>query len=764
MKNKKIRRLLAAVGLLAVFFGNTAVGEEFVIDKLDIRGNTRTDVGTVLNYLPIKTGDTFDLSVDTGRTIRSLYETGLFNDVSLLRSGNTLIVQLSERPVIATIDITGNFKIEDDQLNESLRGEGIYRGRVFNRSVLETMQRELRRLYASTGNYSMRMETTVETLERNRVAIKIDISEGKVATIRHINIVGNTAFDDETLLDLIESGVESSNFFSSADEYSKIKLEGDLEIIRSYYLDRGYVKFSIDSTQVSLSPDKRDIYITINIDEGDLYTIREVLLTGDFVVPKAELESLLDISVGDVFSRRKMIRSRTDITDRLGEDAYAFARINVSPDIDDENKTVALTFVIDPGSRVYVRRITFSGYSGTNDYVFRREMRLIEGSRFSPQELDRSRVRLQRLPYIASVDIKTPRVSGSDDQIDVEVTLEEGASGSFTVGLGFGSNGVTFNIGFTQENFLGSGDKVRFSFDNSRSTTQLSAEHRKSFYTVDGISRTISGFIRETDASEISSTVDFIADTLGGGVRFGVPLSELATFSTGLNYEYTEITETAGTSDEIKQFLVDNGDEYSIATFDIGYAYDSRNRTVFAESGWLNRLSLSTAIPGSDLEYYKLGYRAEFYSALTETLVFSATGRIDHGDGYGDQESLPFFKRYYAGGVRSLRGFDNSSLGPVDSTGDAAGGDFRTLGTLELIFPPAFDVEDGQTRLSLFTDFGNVFKDIDTFDEKEFRATYGISFVWLAPIGPLTFSYAKPYQSEPGDDLESFQFTLGSVF
>lgn len=764
MKKNKLWLLFVAMGLLSVSLLVTA-SDTFIISTIEVRGNTRTDVGTVLNYLPVKSGDAFDVRADTGRSIRALYETGLFDDISLHRNGDTLIVELSERPVIATIDIEGNEKIDDDALEESLRNEGIFRGRVFNRSVLETVQRELRRLYASAGNYSMRMETTVEKLERNRVAISINISEGKVATIRHINIVGNTVFDDDELLDLLESGLESSNPFSSADEYSRIKLEGDLEILRSYYLDRGYINFTISSTQVSISADKKAIYVTINIEEGERYTINQASLSGDFSVPRAELESLLEFSAGDTFSRQNVIRTRDAIIDRLGEDSYAFANVNVSTDIEPESNAVDITFFIDAGKRVYINRIVFTGHSGTSDYVFRREMRLVEGGRYSPKHLDRSRIRLQRLAFISEVNVETSRVVGSDDLIDIYIHLQEGASGSFTVGLGVGSNGLIFNAGISQDNFLGTGNRVSFNVNNSRSNRQLSAEYGESFYTVDGISRTINAFLRERDATEITSTTDFVADSYGLGLRYGIPLTEFSSMSAGFNFTNTQITATAGTSNEIRAELSREGNDFDIFTVDLSYAFDDRNRTVFAETGSLHRISLSVAVPGSDSEFYKLGYRLEYYYPLTKKLVFSLNNRTDFGDGYGsDQEQLPFFERFFAGGVRSLRGYRQGSLGPRDSTNDAAGGDFRFLNTIELIFPPTFSDIEGQTRASFFTDFGNVYNDIDNFRSSEFRATYGFSFVWLAPIGPLTFSLARPYQSEPGDSLQTFQFTLGSVF
>ena len=611
MKKKNVRLALIAIGLLSVSVLAAASDSKFSVSTIEIRGNSRTDLGTVLNYLPVKNGEVFDIQRDTSRAIRALYETGLFSDISLHRRDNTLVVALSERPVIATISIEGNEKIEDEHLEEALKNQGIYRGRVFNRSVLETMQRELRRLYTSTGSYSMKMKTAIETLERNRVAINITISEGKIATIRHINIVGNQIYDESTLLDLLESSEESANFFSSADEYSRLKLEGDLEILRSYYLDRGFIEFSIDSTQVSISSDKKAIYITINIDEGDRYTVGKIDLSGDFNIPQNELEALLTLGTGDIFSRRELLGNRTAITDRLGQDAYAFANINVSTQIDEQNKLVDVSFFIDAGKRVYINRIIFSGHSGTNDYVFRREMRMVEGGRFSPRQLERSKVRLQRLPFIREVHADSRRVHDSDDLVDIYIRLQEGTSGSFVVGLGVSSSGAVFNTSISQNNFLGTGNQASFSIDSSSANRSLSATYGESFHTVDGISRTVNAFRREQDASAVSSTIDFLNDSYGFGGIYGIPLSELSTLRAGLNFENTKITRTAGSTDEIRQFLMENGDDFDVATLDLSYTYDSRNRTVFAETGLLQQVSINVAIPSSDLEFYKLGHRLE---------------------------------------------------------------------------------------------------------------------------------------------------------
>ena len=736
----------------------------FTIDLIEVRGNDRTDIGTVLNYIPLKSGDEFFLEQDGARIIRALYETGLFDNIRLLHRGSVLVVELQERPIISSINIEGNENIEDNQLSEALKSEGIYRGRVFKPSVLETMQRELRNLYASRGRYSARIEATVEPLERNRVALDIVISEGAIATIKHINIVGARVFSEEHLLDLMESDTEAFHPFTSADEYSKVKLEADLEILRAHYLNRGYINFTIDSTQVSLSSNKRSIFITINITEGERYTISAVNLLGEFVFSEDSLMALLSLKAGGVFSRKTMLADRARIIDRLGEGSYAFANVNVLPEINEQDKTVALSYFIDPGQQVYVRRITFSGNAETSDYVFRREMRLIEGGRFVPKELERSQVRLQRLPFVVQVSIQTLRVSGSGDLVDINVNIEEGASGSFTAGLGFSSNGVVFNLGLSQQNFLGTGDRVDFNLERSPTVTQLGAVHSKSYYTIDGISRTMNAYIRENDASELSSTIDYSLDSYGFGVRYGVPLSELSSAGFGLELSQSVVLETTNTPDDINQFLAEKGKRFNVLNYDLSYTYDSRNRTVFPESGVLSRTYANIAVPGSELEYYKISARNEFYTALNEQLVFSTTFRVDYGNGYGDETELPFYERYYAGGIYSVRGFDQNSLGPKDSSGDVVGGDFRTLGSFRFIFPPNFGKKNQQTRISAFADFGNVFRDFDDFDESEIRISYGLSFIWLTPIGPLSFSYSKPYKIEQGDNLQAFQFTLGSAF
>jgi len=719
------------------------------VSDIVIEGNERIDLGTILNYLPVRIRDEFIPETDSARVLKSLYETGLFSDVVVKRRGATaLLLEVVERPAIGSIDISGNKKIDSSELRKSLRQSDIALGRVYNRSILETVERELRRVYFSQGNYGSEIDINITELPRNRVALNIDIVEGAIARIKHINIVGNENYGEETLLDLLRSSEKPLNPFSSADEYSQVKLAADIETLRSFYQDRGFIRFEIDSTQVSISPDKRDIFIVINIREGERYTLGEITLEGEVDIAREELLSLIDVETGDVFARKDIVQSSNAINDRLGQDGYAFAEVDVLPNIDDEARTVALNFLVNPGQRVYVRRITFNGQYKTRDEVLRREMRQLEGSRFSPALVNRSRIRLQRLAFMQSVSIRTPRVPGTDDQVDLEVTVQEGQSGSFSAGLGYGSDGgATVNLAFQQDNLFGTGESLQFSFDNSEVTRQLSLSFRDPYFTDDGISRTIGAFIRRTDTSNQDSTSRFLASTRGGSIRFGVPLSEFSTFRVGLGYERTELGLTSGSPEEVTTFVEEEGSVFNVYDLSLGFTYDTRNRTVFATGGAVNRFTLETAIPGSEYTYYKLGYSFEYFKAITDRYTFSTSARIDAGYGYGDFEQLPFFNRFFAGGVRTLRGYRTGSLGPLDSLGNAAGGDYRTLGTVEVIFPPPFVDEPGATRL------------ID-----EFRGSYGVAFVWLSPVGPLTFSVSDTYNDREDDRKQRFQFTIGSIF
>ena len=763
--------LLSATG---VFLPAKLVAQdtEFEVGNIVVRGNEAIATGDVLRNLPIRSGEIFR-SNDSSRLIRALYNTELFDDVSLARDGSTLIVEVAERPTIAFIEIVGNKDLPSDQLNETLEDIGLATGRIFRRFVLDNLETELRQVYFSRGQYDTRVVSSVEELERNRVSVKIDIEESEVALISHMNIVGNEDFNEEELLKILESGTPGLNPFGSRDQYSRAKLAADTEALRAWYFDRGYLRFDITSTQVTISPDKKDINITINIDEGERFNIGEIDLAGledEVGIAEEELVGLVRLQPGEIYSRRLMTQSSSAISDRLGEAGYAFADVNVVPELDDDTGTVDLQYVVDSGKRVYVRRIFFNGQDRTQDEVLRREMRQLEGSRFSPVALNRSQTRLQRLPYIERVSIATPRVPGSEDLVDIAVNVQEGSSGSFGAGAGFGSDGVVLNINFTQENLFGSGERLAVAFDNSTSQDSFSVSYTDPYYTNDGISRNIRLFLRQTDTGNFESTSNFILDSYGARVRFGVPISEFSTFSLGFGYERVAVISTAGSLPFVTEFIEDEGSDHDLFDIRLGYTHDTRNRTIFATRGARNSLSFEATTPNSDLTYIKLGYGFEIFHPINRALTLGFSTQIDYGEGEEELGSLPFFRRFFAGGIQSVRGYRRNTLGPQeegpDGDSDAVGGDLRTTGSLELIFPPPFVGANGATRLSLFTDFGNVFSDASDFATEDLRGSFGISFVWLAPIGPLTFSYAETFNDDdvPDDSRQEFQFTIGSIF
>ncbi|MFW5969302.1 MAG: outer membrane protein assembly factor BamA [Halofilum sp. (in: g-proteobacteria)] len=744
--------------------------EPFVVEEIEIRSAERIEDGTILNYLPVRTGERFGPE-DTGRAIRALYETGLFEDVSLSRDGDVLVVDVKERPAIGEINIEGDYSMEEEQLRESLADIGLAPGRIFERAMLDRTEQEIRRLLYSQGKYGMEMSTDVRDLDRNRVGIDVNLREGRVARIRQISILGNEEFGDETLKDQMESGIPGPlSFFSSADEYSRSKLEGDLEEIRSYYMDRGFIRFSVTSSQVTITPDKKDIYVTINVDEGKKYSIRDVSVSGDLPVDEEELLEQIELEKGDLFSRKSLTASRTAISDRLAQAGYAFANVNVSPEIDEEEQEVDLEFYVEPGSRVYVRRVSFSGHTTTEDEVFRRELRQMEGGLYSPSDLDRSRVRLQRLDPVERVEMDTEPVPGESDKVDVNYDIKERQTGSLRLGAGYSTGtGLGLNVGVSERNLLGTGQDLDVNIDTTEINRTFELRYTDPYYTDWGVSRTLRFVYTESDPNDILDTTDYFSDSADIGFRFGVPMSEYDTLRYGLGFDGTRIRTTDSTPQPIEDFIDERGNEFVGLKGMLSYSRDSRNRTVFADHGTLQTLSLDFALPESDYEYYKLGYQFENYLPLTDSLVLSTSARVGYGAGYGEEESLPFYRRYFAGGIRSVRGFSGNSLGPrytVDEAEDEdpKGGDFVTTGSLELVFPPPFVEETGQTRLSTFVDFGNVFEDARDFESSDLRASAGVAFNWRSPVGPLSISVAEPLVDEPGDDTERFQFTIGTLF
>lgn len=751
--------------LLLLMLGSTANAfESFTVSDIQVEGLQRISAGTVFNYLPVTIGQRMDTATSVS-AISALFKTGFFDDVRLERRGDVLVVVVRERAAISSIKIEGNQDLDTDELLDGLKQIGLAEGRVFDRSLLEKVEQELQRQYFSRGKYAVRINTTITPLERNRVGILIDISEGRVARIKQINIIGNRSYTDKELLE--EFSLTTPTFFSTftkSDQYSKQSLAADLETLRTWYLDRGYLEFNIDSTQVSITPDKKDIYLTINITEGAQYRIDTVTLSGELVVPAGDMYPLIDINPDDVFSRKRVTEAVEQISTLLGNQGYAFANVNTVPDLDKENHTVKLGFFVDPGQRVYVRRINFSGNYATRDEVLRREMRQMEGGWYSAEKVERSRTRLQRLGFFEEVNVETPSVPGTTDQLDVNYSVKEQSSGSVAAGVGFSqSSGFLINASVQQNNFLGSGKRVSFSFDNSDVNTVYSYSYVNPYWTVDGVSRGFGAYFRETDASQANLS-DYTTDSRGLDVNFGIPLNEFDRFRFSLGYRGIDLTSTAFSSRVVTDFEDTYGNSFGDLTLTASWRRDSRNRTLFPTRGSLQSISMESTIPGSGLEYYKIDYSQQQFFRLTRNLTLGMKGRLAYGDGYGEFDDLPFFENFFAGGIRSVRGFEDNTLGPLDEFGDAVGGSFLTVFNTEIIFPVPFMESANASRLSAFFDIGNVFDNVDAFDTGELRYSAGIAGVWASPLGPISVSIGFPLNASAGDQEQRFQFTVGTFF
>ncbi|OQW95844.1 MAG: outer membrane protein assembly factor BamA [Beggiatoa sp. IS2] len=734
----------------------------FQIEDIRLEGLRRISAGTVFNYLAVKKGDYLDPD-GTKAAIETLFKTGLFKDVRLTRIGNVLIVELEERPAIAKITITGNENIGSDELKKSLKNVGFAEGHVFNRSLLEQVELELQRQYFNLGKYAVRIQSTVQELERNRVEVSIEISEGVIAKIRQITLVGNREFSESELLSELELSVGGwFSFFSNRDQYNKQKLGADLETLRSFYLDRGYVNFSIDSTQVAITPDKKDVYITINLTEGDKYTVTGVKLLGSLIVPEAELMEKISIQTGNTFSGKEVSKSTEALIERLGEEGYLFAKVNALPDLDKDKQTVTLNFFIDPGKRIYVRRINFSGNSKTRDEVMRREMRQMESAWASGKDIKRSKTRLERLGYFEDVTVETPVVS--DDQVDVNYTVVERPSGNLMAGIGFSqAEGFLINASLSQDNFLGSGKRVGVEFNNSQVRTTYRFSYFNPYVTIDGVSRGFNVFYRKTDAEEANLS-RYTTDMYGASLNYGIPMSEFSNLGLGFRYDNTFLRTTDYSAQEIFDFVKANGDQYNTYRISASWERDTRNRYFLADRGTLQSVSAEVAVPPSDLTYYTVGFRHQWLYPLTTDYTLLMEGNIAYGDGFGNTTQLPFFENYYAGGPHTVRGFKQNTLGPLDSSGLPFGGNLKIVGNAEVIIPVPFTKNMKSVRTSAFFDIGNVYGNDEQFDGGALRYSTGIAALWLSPIGILSFSLAQPLNTKDGDQIQRFQFSIGATF
>ena len=756
-----MRTFIRIVLLSLLLCGSARAFEAFEVSDIRVEGLERISPGTVFNYLPIKVGDTVDTD-DTVNAVKALFKTGFFSDVRMERDGTVLVVYVKERAAISSIKITGNKDLETDKLLEGLKDIGLAEGRVFDRSLLDKVEQELRRQYFSRGKYAVKIETTITPLERNRVGILIDISEGEAARIKQINIVGNHTFTDKELRKGFTLDTPSFlSFITKNDQYSKQKLSADLEILRSYYLDRGYLNFNILSTQVSITPDKKDIYITINITEGNQFRIKEVTLSGELVLKPEELFPLVKINPDDVFSRKRVTEAVDRISAKLGDQGYAFANVNTVPDVNESERLVNLAFIVDPGKRVYVRRVNVKGNITTRDEVLRREMRQMEAGWFSAEKVERSRTRLQRLGFFEDVNVETPAVPGTTDQVDVNYSVTETSSGNITAGAGYSqTSGILFNASISQDNFLGSGKRVSFAFNNSKVTTIYNFYYTDPYYTINGISRGFGLFYKKTDADQANIS-SYTTDTYGANVNYGIPINEFDTIRVSPEFENLKLKETSESPNEVIDFIDRHGNDYNTVKLTGSWAHDTRNKALFADDGGLQSLSVETAVPGSGLQYYKLGYDQRRYVPLTKDLTLSMHAQLGYGDGYGDYDNLPFFENYFAGGVRSVRGFEDNTLGPKDSKGNPIGGSLQVVGGAEILFPIPFVEGTKSFRLGTFFDIGNVYSDVSNFDATELRYSVGVSSLWISPLGPLAISLGIPLNAKSGDNVQNFQFTVG---
>lgn len=735
--------------------------ETFTIKDIRIDGLQRISAGTVFSYLPIKVNESFD-NRKSSQSIKALFKTGFFKDVELLREGDVLVVSVVERPSIAKIDISGNKDIETEQLLAGLKNVGLAEGRVFNRSLLDKVEQELRRQYFSNGKYGVKIKTSVSPLERNRVAVFLKVSEGKIAKIREINIIGNKVFSAKILTDLFTLSTPTTfSSYTGNDQYSKQKLSADIEVLRSHYLNQGYLNFKIKSTQVSISADKKFIFITINIDEGDQYRIKDLKLAGQLIVPD-ELIKRFTIYPGEIFSQKDIAKTVNRLSDRLGDEGYAFANVNTVPNIDDAKKEVSLTFFIDPGKRVYVRRINMSGNIKTSDNVLRREMRQMEGGWFSTKKVNRSKARLDRLGYFEEVNLETPVVPGATDQVDVNYKVTERPSGNFLASVGYSqSGGLILSGSINQENFLGSGKRVGISANNSDVNTGVSLSYLNPYFTVDGVSRGFALSSQKTDAAE-ANLADYLTDVDQVSMTYGVPINENNRINFSLAYAQTNLTVIDTSFTPADDFVKKYGNDFNTLTFGMGFSHDTRNKAIFPTQGIFHSVSAEIALPAQDLEYYKLSYLQSRYIPLRKNLTLLMRGEIAYGNGYGDSDALPFFENFYAGGVRSVRGYNDNSLGD-QIAGEPVGGNLKTVGAVELLFPPPFAADSKAVRMSAFFDAGYVFNGLDNFSIRQLRGSAGLALSWLSPVGPLIFSFAAPVNDRDIDDTQVFQFSLGGA-
>nr|WP_311530350.1 outer membrane protein assembly factor BamA [uncultured Ralstonia sp.] len=753
-----------AASVLTVTAGQAHAVEPFVVKDIRVEGVQRVEPGTVFGYLPVKVGETF--TDDKGaESIRALYNTGFFKDVQIRSEGNVLVVRVEERPAISQLEFIGFKEFDKDALRRTLRGVGVAEARYYDKSLIDRAEQEIKRQYVSRGYYAAEVTTTVTPVDANRVSITFTVDEGPTAKIRQINIVGNKAFKEGDLRDEMQLSTPNwLSWYTKNDLYSKQKLTADLEALRSYYLDRGYLEFAIESTQVSITPDKKDIYLTLNIHEGEQYKVSDIKLTGELLGKQAEMEKLIKLKQGDVFSSAKLSSTTKSITDLLGTYGYAFATINPQPQINQKDRTVALTLVVDPGRRVYVRRVNVVGNSKTRDEVVRREMRQMEASWFDGEKLQLSQNRVNRTGYFTDANITTEDVPGTTDQVDVNVNVTEKPTGQINLGVGFSSTDkLVLSAGIRQDNVFGSGTSLGLDVNTSKSNRTIAVTQFDPYFTVDGISRSTELYYRTYRPLYYTGDQDYRVVQQGGNVKFGVPFSETDTVFFGIGYERTTIDVTTNTPLAYQNYVAKNGRITNNFPITIGWSKDQRDSALVPTRGRYQQANLEFGIPGGDLQYFRAYYQHQYFYPLSKSFTMAFNNEIGYGHGYGGKD-FPVFKNYYAGGIGSVRGYETSTLGPRDANGVAIGGASKFVGNVEFIFPLPGSGVDRTVRLFTFFDYGNVFAEGQPYKLGDMRYSTGFGLSWLSPIGPLKISMGFPIKRKTQDQTQRFQFQIGTAF
>jgi len=759
-------RLLAAAVLSMTTATAVWAADPFVIKDIRVEGLQRTEAGTVFNYLPVKVGDTFD-DEKARQAIKSLFATGFFDDVRVESRDGVVIVAVAERPVITQLNINGASEFSKDQLKKALKDNGFAESMIFDQALLDGAVQELKRQYYSRGKYAVEITPQVTKLERNRVAVTLDINEGITAVIKDIHIVGAKAFSQDDLLD--QMSLETGGWFSlitKDNQYSKQKLTGDLEKLKAFYQNQGYLEFNVESTQVSISADKQSVYLTLNITEGKKFTVSDIKLAGDLKVPEEELRKLILLKPGEVFDNEKVTNSVKALTDRLGNDGYAFANINALPDINRDKQQVAFTFFVDPGRKTYVRRVNITGNTKTRDEVVRRELRQLEGATYDAADVKRSKERIELLGYFEDVTVETPAVPDAPDQVDMNINLKERPTGSISAGVGYvQGEGIQLSGSISQSNIFGSGKYMALSVSNGSVNKDVSISFTDPYFTQDGVSLGYDVYHRVYNP-DANNTSAYKTSTNGVDMRFGVPVTEYDRINFSLGPEQTTITTYSTSPQRYINFVDEFGNINWTLLGKVSWARDTRDSSLWPTRGALISAGIDAGLPGGDLEYYRLSHKEQWFFPLSKTYTLMLNGELGYAAGYGKTSTLPFFQNFYLGGIGSVRGYTNNSIGPQDTNGDFMGGTHKAVFNAEVLFPFPGMKDNKSVRASVFFDSGTLWDQTQpgSTPSSGLRYSTGVAVTWLSPLGPMKFSYADPLRKESSDSIERFQFQLGTVF